>query len=151
MFIIHVKIWENIINNNKYQDSDIFIIFEDDIIPVSYFNKKLSYIMTQLKNTKWDLIYLGGNTIIGKKFSENIIIPDNKNGNWGFFAYMVTKKSIKKIYNLILPTNDALDNKIKSYYNKLKVFTIVPSLIIHDYNNISHTMNKNRKEGKKKE
>lgn len=146
----HVKIWENIINNNKYMDNDNFIIFEDDIIPVKKFNKKLSQYMKQLNNIEWDLIYLGGNTIIGNKYSKNFIKPISYNGNWGFFGYMFTKKSIRKIYNLIIPTDNALDSKIKSYYHILNVFTIEPQLVIHDYNNISHTMNKNRKKEKEK-
>lgn len=136
----HIKLLQKISKENNMKK---YIIMEDDayIIDDSYYvlNKFLNMI------DNWDLVYIGGNKIYGKKYKKNIIIPLNKEGyNFGTFGYVVNSKSAKKILDLILPMDKPIDKEFKSIYNKIKVYTIVPPIVKHNYNYESNILKRKR-------
>ena len=95
----------------------------------------------------WDFLFLGGNKIIGNKYSENIVKPDkNKKGNYGTFAYLLNSKNIDKILakckNIILYTDNFIQKELSK---ELKIYFCNPQLIKHNYDNHSNIFKKNRK------
>lgn len=143
----HVTLYNKIYNKYKNNTSQqFFIICEDDAILSENFSQKLNNIIKELPND-WDFVYLGGNQTIGKKYSENLLIPDLSRKNFGFFGYMLSKKGIEKAVKNCKNINRPIDNFLKS--KDLNYFTCNPHIIHHDYNNVSNLTGKNRKEDSK--
>ena len=129
----HIQLYDYLIKNtnDKY-----YIICEDDAMICKDFNIKLFEILKQVPE-KWDFIYLGGNNIIGYKYSKNLLIPNfNKKGNWGSFGYLISKKGLQKLYENSFNICKSIDEFFKDIV--LNVFTSYPVLINHDYNNVSN-------------
>lgn len=145
----HIYIWNIIKKSNK----EFAIIFEDDsVIPKNFYNKLNNYMSELPKN--WDMLFLGGNSFQGKKYSKNLLIPvKNLKGNYGLFAYIIKKdfalKLLKSCRNLMHPIDYHLN---LNFYDKHNIFYCYPEIIRHDYNNYSNIMQKRRDgESKKRE
>ena len=138
----HISIWEKI----KQDKTTFNIIFEDDVIIPNNFNNKLKLYLEQLPKN-WDILFLGGNRIVGKKYSKNLIKPTKDEfGNFGSFAYLINSKNINfildKCKNISLYTDKFIQKELGGYLN---LFFCNPQLIEHDYDNISNIFNRNRK------
>jgi len=146
----HLTLWEHVKNNNK----NTLIIEDDVIIPENLLEKYNNYI-SEIPNN-WDIIFFGGNKIIGKKISDKIVSPINdleyilnkyniKNFNYGSFAYMVNKKSFTKLLKLSKPLQYTIDKHLRDIiFNNLNVYYLSPILINHDYGQKSIIRNKYR-------
>ena len=143
----HATLYNNLYNKYKNNNShNFFIICEDDAILGNNFSQKLNIILKELP-MDWDFVYLGGNQTIGKKYSENLLVPDLSHKNFGFFGYMLSKKGIEKAVKNCKNINRPIDNFFKS--KDFNYFTCNPHIIHHDYNNISNLTGKNRKDDNK--
>ena len=145
----HLSVWNKIMKSNtKYN-----IIIEDDVILPKNLYEKINICLKQLP-IDWDFLFLGGNKIIGKKYSRNIIKPlkkSNKNkkvdGNYGTFAYVINSKNIKSIINDSKKLTEHIDVHIQfNLGKKYKIFFTSPQIIKHNYNSISSIKLKNRKD-----
>tara|TARA_B100000989_G_C19462936_1_gene437016 strand:+ start:316 stop:1086 length:771 start_codon:yes stop_codon:yes gene_type:complete len=146
--ISHLSVWIKISQNNtKYN-----IIIEDDVILPKNLYQKINNCMKQLPKD-WDFLFLGGNKIIGTRYSKNIIKPlkkANKNkkvdGNYGTFAYVINSKNIKSIINDSKKLTEHIDVHIQfKLGKKYKIFFTSPQIIKHNYNSISSIQSRNRK------
>lgn len=138
----HISIW-NKIKNYGYNYT---IVLEDDvIIPKNLFNK-LNIYLKELPDD-WDILFLGGNKIIGHKYSTNLIIPDNKRrGNFGTFSYLIRNKNIDKILNRCKNIRLHIDIFMQKELRKdNKIFFCNPQLVKHNYNHLSNIFNRDRK------
>lgn len=177
----HYFLLKDIYNNSSISENSLIFIFEDDFfINQSYLQtKSFDTITNEIidfdKNNNWDLIYLGG------RFNQNFIPkPENfnffnkinrniflriKGQSWDWdrttHSYVVKKKNIANIYNLILKNfqSNNLIEQIDSLYNnstsKILTFDHFPHLfyspmnwssdIQHDKTRISFEQLKNLK------
>lgn len=107
----HTSIWNTILLSNK----KYFLIFEDDAILAKDFKYKLADLLNEIKDTKWDVLYLNENCSkhFGKKecdgpsYTKNTIRP--KNIGYGLYGYIITKDFIRKC-NDVKPFIEPLDN-----------------------------------------
>ena len=122
----HITLWQRI----KEEKNKFTIIFEDDVIIPNNFNNKLKLYLEQLPDN-WDILFLGGNQIIGKKYSENLVIPDkSKFGNFGLFAYLINSKNINYIVDKCKNISLHIDNFVQKELGKrLNLFFCNPQLI----------------------
>lgn len=105
------------------------LILEDDVVIPPDFN------IHSLKLPKqFDIIFLGGCNIKGKKVSENLIKPTIQDGSYNlcWHSVLVNKKSAKKILKFLQPLYRPIDSQIRENYNKLDVFYHYPNLINQD-------------------
>lgn len=130
--LTHKKIWEQIINSDKKNT----LIFEDDVIIPKNFLKKFNFYSKQIPNN-WDIIFLGGVRIFGKKITKNVIkavsTPDNIMNNCGLYAYIINKNSAKKLINICNPINNYIDIQINRHYNTINAYYIQPNIIKHNF------------------
>ena len=108
------------------QDEPYGLILEDDvIIPDNFSVNKL-----KLPND-FDLLFLGGCNIKGKKVAPNLIKPSIISGlyNLCWHAVLVNKNSVQKILGLLTPLRRPIDSQIRDEYSKLNIFYHYPNLI----------------------
>ena len=115
---------------SQLQPEKYSLILEDDVIipknlPQTLYNLQLHF------PKKWDIIFLGGCNIHGKKYNEKFIIPTNNDGsrNLCLHAYLVNKQNIKKILDILKPLHRPVDSQLREKFNQLKVFYLYPNLI----------------------
>ena len=130
----HITLWKTI----KTWEEDIAIILEDDATIPKNFWTRLKICINQLPDN-WDMLFLGGTSIIGKKYSKNLLTPTTMETkgiyNTGFFGYMVNKKSLKTLIKKSKPLVTAIDNQIKDHaFKDLNVYYSYPPIISHNYN-----------------
>jgi len=142
----HITLWKTI----KNWEEDIAIILEDDAIIPTNFWIRLKICMKQLPDD-WDMLFLGGTSIIGSKYSANLLKPTTLKTkgiyNTGFFAYMVNKKCLKVLIQKSKPLITAIDNQIKDFaFKNLNIFYSYPPIITHNYNfnSDNNRINKNK-------
>lgn len=111
------------------QNEPYGLILEDDVIIPKDFNIH----NIKLPN-KFDLIFLGGCNIKGKKIAENLIKPTIKNGSYNlcWHAVLVNKTSAKKILKKLQPLYRPIDSQIREKYDELDVYYHYPNLINQD-------------------
>lgn len=140
-FLSHINCLKNIINNNE----DYALILEDDIIFENNFIEKLKIIKKELPNN-YDILFLGGTRICGKKYSKHLLKQKqiNKDCNAGAFAYLITKNCCKKILKRIYQDGiyKMYDHQIRDYFIDLNIFYTNPMLVNHNYEFESDRANK---------
>ena len=129
----HITLWKTLRN----WEEEIAIIFEDDVIIPKNFWILVKQYMKQLPKD-WDILFLGGTSVIGSKYSKNLLIPAQEATkgiyNTGFFAYMVKKKCLDTLIEKSKPLVTAIDNQIKDFaFKYLNVFYAYPGIISHNY------------------
>jgi len=114
----HLKLWERCIK----QPEKYFVILEDDIIIPPNFSKQISYILSVLPD-KWDIVYIGGCYIRGKR-SKDFIIPNVYSGKYNLctHGYIINKKSIPKLISKIKPIRYPIDNQLRNNFINLDAF-----------------------------
>lgn len=107
----HTTLWDMLLNSDK----KYFLVFEDDAVLVDDFQNKLADLLNELKDKKWDVLYLNENCIRhfgkeacnGPSYTENTFRP--KNIGYGLYGYVMTKDFLRKV-NDIRPFIEPLDN-----------------------------------------
>ena len=118
------------------------VIFEDDFNIINdNFIEELNNIINNLKNTDFDIVFLGNNNDnYGSNYKDNIYNIDKNKIMWGTHAYLVNNKNINKIYTNLLLLDEPIDVKYKQLYNdnKLNNYVIYPIIvsIINDKSSI---------------
>ena len=141
--ISHASLYNKLHQTYKNDTTtQFFIICEDDAIITKHFSNKLNTIFNELPND-WDFVYLGSSKPYGKKYSKHLLKPEFKNGNWGFFGYMLSKRGLDKAVKHCNNIDKPIDNFLKD--KGLNYFACNPFLIQHDFDNISNLTGKNRK------
>lgn len=140
----HITLYNMLYQKFKNDISqEYFIITEDDAIFVKDFGNKLNVVLNELP-PDWDFVYLGSSKPVGKKYSIHLIKPEFKEvGNWGFFGYMLSKKGLSKIVKYSRLVDKPIDNFLKN--TDLNYFIANPTIIKHDFDNVSNLMGINRK------
>jgi len=122
----HMNLWNHSLKyENKY-----LLVLEDDVILEKDIYNKINNLEDYLPE-KWDVIFLGGCNVYGKKYNEKFIIPTkyDKLYNLCLHAMLINKKSIPKLNNIMKPIMVPIDNQIRDNYKGLNVFYAKPNLI----------------------
>ena len=109
------------------------VIFEDDFNIINdNFIEELNNIINNLKNTDFDIVFLGNNNDnYGSNYKDNIYNIAKNKIMWGTHAYLVNNKNINKIYTNLLLLDEPIDVKYKQLYNdnKLNNYVIYPIIV----------------------
>lgn len=125
----HVKLWHKIKKDNKA----FTLVLEDDIIITNDFKSKLNELIKYLPNS-WDVIYLGGCNIKGKKFNEKLIYPTHfgKRYNLCTHAMLLNSERLDKLINVMTPIKESIDNQLRRKFPDLKVYYANPNMILQN-------------------
>jgi len=131
-YLSHIEVLKKASDENH----NIIMILEDDIIFGESFKEKLNKYYKEVPN-EWDIIYLGGSRLKGKKISKHVVkgvYEKNIDGgyNMGTFAMMISKKGIKKLLSLLYPIRYAIDTTIAKNNKDLNIYMLNPSIITHN-------------------
>ena len=108
----HIILWEEIASK---KNNNMYMILEDDAIVPKNFNKEVMKYINEMPNN-WDMLLLGANRLIGKKYSDNLLYTDKsikRNGNYGLYAYIIKPKTAEKLLNVC----EKMDKTIDHYLN----------------------------------
>jgi glycosyl transferase family 25 len=122
----HMNLWNY---SFKYPNKYLLVLEDDAIIDKDIY-KKINDLEDYLPE-KWDVIFLGGCNVYGKKYNKKFIIPTkyNKLYNLCLHAMLINKKSIPKLNKIMKPIMVPIDNQIRDYYKDLNVFYANPNII----------------------
>jgi glycosyl transferase family 25 len=122
----HMNLW----NDSVKYPGKYLLVLEDDAILEKDIYKKINDLEDYLPET-WDVIFLGGCNVYGKKYNEKFTIPTkyNKLYNLCLHAMLINKKSISKLNKIMKPLMIPIDNQIRDNYKDLNVFYVNPNLI----------------------
>jgi GR25 family glycosyltransferase involved in LPS biosynthesis len=131
----HLKIYKSIIDSNN--DNGITVIFEDDfIINCDNFHQKINKIVDDLKDTNFDLVFLGNTDDNTGNYYKNDIYEINKNKkSLGTYGYFINNKNANKIYSLMNHIDLQIDEKINYLIinDKIKAYVVKPNIVTHRY------------------
>ena len=128
----HISLWKEAMKHKKN-----ILVFEDDIKIPKDFSKRLTLYLDQLP-PKWDILYLGASNINGKKYSNNLLIPNimsdsNSTHNTGMYAMLIHYDFLQKLIENNLPISGNIDQSIKNkLFQSSNIFICNPPLITHD-------------------
>lgn len=138
----------NIYKKALVSENNVTLILEDDAEFVDNFEEKLENILDELKNTDWDVCYLGRKLMgkDGEEISKNLKVAGY---SYWTIGYLVNKKGAKKLidgnieknlipideYIPILSQQSPLNNKYGKYYNSSIKLLTVKDLLIKPENN----------------
>lgn len=147
-YLSHIKLWEYIYNNvlNEYT-----LILEDDIIFLNNglinIENILKHSLKDIKNKKWDILYIGHGKLKGIKISNLLIFPDSrsKRTNTGLYGYIIRKSSIPKLLKIVKKFDlPFIDVHMKEYFgigpDKINALFFRGTIIMH--NNIQSSSRK---------
>ena len=122
----HIELWKHSLKSDK----PYLLVLEDDAILPDDLSKKIEELEEYLPK-KWDIVFLGGCNIYGKKYNEKMIIPTryDKRYNLCLHAVLINKKCIPKLLKIMTPMNIPIDNQIRDNYKILDVYYHNPNLI----------------------
>jgi GR25 family glycosyltransferase involved in LPS biosynthesis len=124
----HISVMHKI----KMQNEQYGLILEDDVIIPNDFIKQMKKLEKYFP-PKWDIIYLGGCNIRGKKYNDYFLIPEIKSGhNYCCHAILFNKKTINNVINVLHPIQKPIDLQLRSNFNKLKAYFLHPSLFFQN-------------------
>ena len=140
----HINAWKHYISN--FNDDDMCIFFEDDVILTNNFVIDLNKALEDLPSSDFDLLGLGyfGNWSTASVYSKifdivnfginRVIYQQDINQYWkiphvflGLHAYILSKKGAKKLIELFEYKIDShIDQKISHYYlqDKIKLYVL---------------------------
>ena len=128
----HINLWKKV----EKKGDEMFIVLEDDCIIEKDFNKKLATVLKEAPKN-WDIIYLGGSNLKGKKVSDNLIEPVKVSAksthNTGTYGMLIRRKCLRVLIEDNEPIRDKIDQNLKNnMYDKLGVYFTVPPLVKHN-------------------
>jgi GR25 family glycosyltransferase involved in LPS biosynthesis len=130
----HINLWKsqfNILSKNEH-----FIVLEDDCIIEKDFKEKFYEIMNEVPSD-FDILYLGGSNLKGKKISKNIMVPEkvskNSTKNTGTYAMVISQKCLSALITSNEDIDEYIDQSIKNkLFNNHKIYYTVPPLVKHN-------------------
>lgn len=127
----HLKLLE-LIKNKK---QDIALILEDDVIIPQHFRRKLHNIITHLP-PKWDIVFLGGCNIYGKKVNKFFIKPTKFDYTYNLcmHAYLVNYRNIDRLIKYIKPFKRPIDSQLREAFHLLNIYYTYPNLVVQNKN-----------------
>jgi len=144
----HKNILQSIVNNNNYEECDLFLIFEDDVFFSSNFKDKIKQI-NLIDKSKYFIFYIGGrfnlnfepSSLTGfQQVNENIYekLGNYKNIKGSDYdrtthSYIINKKTARKILEKTTVVKesepvDSLYNNIRKYAYDIKIYDIFPHI-----------------------
>jgi GR25 family glycosyltransferase involved in LPS biosynthesis len=136
----HIKALESFKNSGL----DIALVCEDDIILSKSCISRISNEIGGFPKD-WDMIYLGYFDTFRKqpqKISDSVLKLNKQ--NLGAFAYIVNKKSVKKLISCLKEENTFTDNAFanRRYYDGINAYCFYPFLcyVKNDYSDTSQTL-----------
>ena len=152
----HIKVWERFL---KTKD-ETCLIFEDDV----FFTKPIirpefdveksqtimktthdwNEMMKQLETLKWDIVLLGQKEryVDGIDKTPLFCQPFWSSGKFGAHAYLINKKSVKKLIKESKPMKYVSDVMIHMMIEKMNVFALKESLFRQESDIYQHDMKK---------
>jgi len=132
-YLSHVDVWKKILDD---PDCQIGLIFEDDAIIM---NNIIPSIYDALNSVPadWDLLYLGSYKLRGKNIKNKFIKPvvgNLKGHNSGMFGYLINKRSIPKLLNVLLPIQyQTKDPWIRTNFDKINAYFLINKCVKPSY------------------
>lgn len=124
----HISVMHKI----KMQTEKYGLILEDDVIIPDNFIEQMKKLEKYFP-PKWDIIYLGGCNVRGKKYNDYFLIPEIKSGhNYCCHAILFNKKTVNNIINILNPLQKPIDLQLRSNFNKLKAYFLHPSMFFQN-------------------
>ena len=124
----HLNIWKKF---QKSKDKYLIVVEDDVIFEKNLYQKINKYLENAPKN--WDIIYLGGSSIVGYKVNDYFIKPRlYGRGNLGTYAMLINKKGVNNLLKYCNPINQSIDHQIKKQFNNINVYYTYPCLIHHN-------------------
>ena len=124
----HISVMHKI----KQQNDQYGLILEDDVFIPDNFVEKIKKLEKHFPPT-WDIIYLGGCNIRGKKYNDYFLIPEIKDGhNYCCHAILFNKKTINNIINVLNPIQEPIDIQLRTNFNKIKAYFLHPSIFFQN-------------------
>jgi GR25 family glycosyltransferase involved in LPS biosynthesis len=150
----HCSLWENIynlndnnLNDNNLNDNNLnhnnlnhnkyYLIFEDDCRILPNFNSKLDYYFDYIPKDA-DMVWLGYNKVKGEKINKHFYKPfvGFINGyNTQHHCYLINKKSIPKILEILFPIKSNFLNKdtvLRNNFDKFNAYFLEEKLAVQD-------------------
>tara|TARA_B100001093_G_scaffold243566_1_gene233328 strand:+ start:532 stop:1317 length:786 start_codon:yes stop_codon:yes gene_type:complete len=130
----HISLWKNTLKNTDHEN---LLVFEDDCIIPPDFKKKLNMYMKQVPKN-WDIVYLGGSNIYGKRISKNVLIPKTvKNSrasfNTGTYCMLIKRRTLPLLLEKNIPISNNIDQAIKNkVFKHINVYYLYPPLVTHN-------------------
>jgi GR25 family glycosyltransferase involved in LPS biosynthesis len=133
------RLWKKIAEG---EDNQIAIIFEDDILMHNNFKTQLNKVFAELPE-KWDLIYLDYLTVYERNLNELkpshkkalVKYPNMGKEAWGAHAYIINKRSAKKLLQIQDKKNNVpVDNILMEGVMSGKLTTYVSTVKMADQN-----------------
>jgi len=132
----HVNIWKKALA----KDDKYFLVLEDDVVITNDFVDKTNKILSELKDTHFDVLYLssncGGNLCKeGKYISPNIYYPYYPDNIAGMQAYIVNKNIVNKLIEKVIPINFAIDRELMDLVRDKQIISLITKDNIINVNN----------------
>jgi GR25 family glycosyltransferase involved in LPS biosynthesis len=137
----HLFLYIKIYKENKDNDKEVFLIFEDDCIISPQFDERLEQMYKYVPDN-WDMIWLGWKRFLGKVINKYVGIPKNKPGlgyNSQHHCYLIKKSSIPKFIKLLTPVDflynsKTKDNHIRNNFDKFNAYFLSERLAFQNMN-----------------
>ena len=125
----HVQLWRRIQNDN----TPFSPVLEDDVKFERNFKKNLTELIDFLPET-WDIIYLGGCNLHGKKYNEKLIYPTKFGARYNLccHAMLLNREKIGGLIDIMTPIREPIDNQLRREFANLKVFFVNPNMILQN-------------------
>lgn len=124
-----------------YSDYEAYLILEDDIQFTSHFDIKFYSICKQLKNTDWDIAFIGHHirNLNDPKYNIEQIFHIKKydtetsflNSLGGTIGFMITKNGARKFLDFVNENKliNCIDTTLQKSANYLNVYYAIPNLV----------------------
>jgi len=137
----HIDLYVQLVNSD---DTDMYMILEDDITFTKDFKKKLMFVLKQLNDVDWDMIYLGHHLreqyISNSSYNQDLMphiekwdaLTSLQRSLGGTGGYIITKDGARRLLNFI--DKHGMTNGIDTVQQKsaddLDVYYASPHLIL---------------------
>ena len=140
----HIRLWMQIYNNPDYEDEDNILILEDDVQFGPLLQQRIEFNLNNLPK-KWDVFYLGRKYLIGKIVNKYYIKgakTGRKGANTSSYAYVIKKKSCKKIADIIYPlSNTEQDIPLRNNMDQFNAYFLLMPLVKVDMQKFKSCIN----------
>ena len=134
-YLSHHMLIRQILIENKTQGYSV--IFEDDILPTDKnMEYKINNVLDSLKNTDFDIVFLGNvNDNHGVHVVNNIYQLDTNNYCWGAHAMLINNANVRKLFYHNCFINHEIDNHYKQLIDKktLLGYVVYPPICFQNW------------------